>query len=135
MSKGSRDLDYLDHIADRIRRIERVTVGVDLAGFLGNEDLQALIERHIEVIGEAAGKLSQQARDLASDVPWGQVIGARNVIIHGYAEIDPKRIWGMVKDHVPALHTAIDRLQSALRLARNEADQTRGVGPHEDRDP
>ncbi len=57
MSKGSRDLDYLDHIADRIRRIERVTVGVDLAGFLGNEDLQALIERHIEVIGEAAGKL------------------------------------------------------------------------------
>jgi len=135
MSKGSRDLDYLDHIADRIRRIERVTVGVDLAGFLGNEDLQALIERHIEVIGEAAGKLSQQARDLAADVPWGQVIGARNVIIHGYAEIDPKRIWGMVKDHVPALHAAIDRLQSALRLARNEADQTRGVGPHKDRDP
>jgi uncharacterized protein with HEPN domain len=79
-------------------------------------------------------KGSQQARDLASDVPWGQVIGARNVIIHGYAEIDPKRIWGMVKDHVPALHTAIDRLQSALRLARNEADQTRSVDPHKDRD-
>jgi uncharacterized protein with HEPN domain len=135
MSKGSLDLDYLDHIADRIRRIERVTAGVDLAGFLGNEDLQALIERHIEVIGEAAGKLSQQARDLASDVPWGQVIGARNVIIHGYAAIDPKRIWGMVKDHVPALHTAIDRLQRALRLARNEADQTRGGGPHKDFDP
>jgi uncharacterized protein with HEPN domain len=129
MSKGSRDLDYLDHIADRIRRIERVTAGVDLAGFLGNEDLQALIERHIEVIGEAAGKLSQQARDLASDV-----IGARNVIIHGYAEIDPKRIWGMVKDHVPALHTAIDRLQRALRLARNDADHSRGGGPDKDRD-
>lgn len=41
----------------------------------------------------------------------------------------------MVKDHVPALHTAIDRLQRALRLARNEADQTRGVGPHKDLDP
>lgn len=42
---------------------------------------------------------------------------------------------GMVKDHVPALHTAIDRLQRALGLARNEADQTRGVGPHKDLDP
>ena len=134
MNKRSRDLDYLDHIANRIRRIERVTVGVDLAGFAGNEDLQALIERHIEVIGEAAGKLSQQTRDLASGVPWGQIIGARNVIIHGYGEIDPKRIWSMVKDHVPALLTAIEGLQQTLRLAGNEPERTEGIGPHQDLD-
>lgn len=134
MNKRSRDLDYRDHIMNRIRRIERVTAGVDLAGFAGNEDLQALIERHIEVIGEAAGKLSQQARDLASDVPWGQVIGARNVIIHGYAEIDPKRIWGMVKDHVPSLLTAIERLQRTLRVASNEPEGSQEAGPHQDLD-
>jgi hypothetical protein len=38
MNKRSRDLDYLDHIANRIRRIRRVTASVDLAGFVGNED-------------------------------------------------------------------------------------------------
>ena len=133
MSKRARDLDYRDHIANRIRRIERVTAGVDLAGFAGNEDLQALIERHIEVIGEAAGKLSQETRNLASDVPWGQIIGARNVIIHGYAEIDPQRIWSMVKDHVPALLTAIERLKRTLSLASDEPERTQNPGPHQDR--
>jgi uncharacterized protein with HEPN domain len=102
---------------------------------VGNEDLQALIERHIEVIGEAAGKLSQQTRDLASDVPWGQIIGARNVIIHGYAEIDPKRIWGMVQDHVPALLTTIERLQRTLRLVGDEPERTQDADPHQDLDP
>lgn len=42
-----RDADYLEHIANRIARIERATAQVDLAGFLGNEDLQAALERYI----------------------------------------------------------------------------------------
>ncbi len=100
-SKKARDSDYLEHIANRIARIERATSGVDLAGFLGNEDLQAAVERYIEIIGEAAGKLSQHTRDLAPHVPWSQVIGARNVIVHGYAEIEPDRIWDIVKKPRP----------------------------------
>ena len=109
-----RDSDYLDHIAERIARIERATSGLDLAGFLGNFDLQAAIERYIEVIGEAAGKLSQKARDLAPDVPWSQVIGARNVIVHGYAQIEPDRIWDIVKSDLPSLRVAVGRLRQLL---------------------
>ena len=112
--KGFRDSDYLEHIATRIVRIERATSGIDLAAFLGNDDLQAAIERYIEVIGEAAGKLSQNTRDLAPDVPWGQVIGARNVIVHGYAEIEPDRIWDIVKSHLPSLRAAVGRLQQLI---------------------
>ena len=78
-----RDCDYLELIASRRVRIERATSGVDLAGFLANEDVQAAIERYIEIIGEAATKLSQHTRELAPEVPWSQVIGARNVIVHG----------------------------------------------------
>lgn len=114
-SKQYRDSDYLEHIASRIARIERATSNVDLAGFLSNEDLRAAVERYIEVIGEAAGKLSQATRRLAPEVPWGQVIGARNVIIHGYAEIEPDRIWAIVKEHLPSLRDAVDRLQQRLR--------------------
>lgn len=113
-SKQFRDSDLLEHIANRIVRIERATSGVDLAGFLGNEDLQAAIERYIEVIGEAAGKLGQHTRDLAPDVPWSQVIGARSVIVHGYAEIEPDRIWDIVKSHVPSLQVAVGRLRQLI---------------------
>lgn len=113
-SKRFRDLDYLEHIGDRIARIERATTGVDLAGFVADQDLQAAVERYIEVIGEAAGKLSQETRDLAPDVPWSQVIGARNVIVHGYAEIEPDRIWDIVKSDLPALRAAVGRLQQLI---------------------
>ncbi len=106
--------DYLEHIANRIVRIERATSGVDLAGFLRNADLRAAIELYIEVIGEAAVKLSQHTRDLAPDVSWSQVIGARNVIVHGYAEIEPDRIWDIVKSHVPSLGVAVGRLRQLV---------------------
>ena len=120
-SQKLRDSDYLEHIANRIARIERATSGVDSAGFRGNEDLQAAIERYIEIIGEAAGKLSQHTRDLAPDVPWSQVIGARNVIVHGYAEIEPDRIWDIVRNHLPSLRIAVGRLRQLL----NEKDPDR----------
>lgn len=126
-SQKFRDSDYLEHIANRIARIERATSGVDSAGFRANEDLQAAIERYIEVIGEAAGKLSQHTRDLAPDVPWSQVIGARNVIIHGYAEIEPDRIWDIVRSHLPALRVAVGRLQQLLN--EKEPDRREDLGP------
>ena len=109
-----RDSDYLEHIANRIARIERATSGVDSAGFRANEDLQAAVERYIEIVGEAAAKLSQHTRDLAPDVPWSQVIGARNVIVHGYAEIEPDRIWDIVRNHLPSLRVAVGRLRQLL---------------------
>lgn len=125
-SQKFRDSDYLEHIANRIARIERATSGVDSAGFRVNEDLQAAVERYIEVIGEAAGKLSQHTRDLAPDVPWSQVIGARNVIIHGCAEIEPDRIWDIVRSHLPALRVAVGRLQQLLN--EKEPDRREDLG-------
>ena len=120
------DSDYLEHIANRIARIERATSGVDFAGFRGNEDLRAAIERYIEVIGEAAGKLSQHTRELAPDVPWSQVIGARNVIVDGYADIEPDRIWDIVRSHLPALRVAVGRLQQLL--TGKEPDRSEDLG-------
>lgn len=125
-SQKFRDSDYLEHIASRIARIERATSGVDFTGFRSNEDLQAAIERYIEVIGEAAGKLSQHTRDLAPDVPWSQVIGARNVIVHGYAEIEPDRIWDIVRSHLPALGVAVGRLRQLLD--EKEPDRREDLG-------
>lgn len=138
-SQKVRDSDYLEHIANRIARIERATSGVDLAGFLGNEVLQAAVERDIEIIGEAAGKLSQHTRDLAPDVPWSQVIGARNVIVHGYAQIEPDRIWDIVKIHVPSLGDAVGRLRQLVneeeRAEAQQPGQSEEISDrHEDRD-
>lgn len=56
----------------------------------------------------------------------GQVIGARNVIIHGYAEIEPDRIWDIVKNHPPASRVAVGRLQQLLN--EKEPDRREDLG-------
>lgn len=69
---------------------------------------QRATERAIEIIGEASKNLSQSARELYPEVPFGAIIGMRNLMAHGYNKIDPKEIWKTVKKDIPALLQALD---------------------------
>ncbi|MDA3885041.1 MAG: DUF86 domain-containing protein [Candidatus Delongbacteria bacterium] len=64
--------------------------------------LQA-ITRDIEIIGEAASKISVELKEKHSSIPWGSIIGMRNWLIHGYFNIDSEHIWGTVKNDIPEL--------------------------------
>jgi len=70
--------------------------------------------RSIEVIGEAASKISIEFRKEHPDVPWQKIIGMRNRLIHGYFDIDYNIIWQTVKENLPPL---IEQLQS---ISNNE---------------
>jgi uncharacterized protein with HEPN domain len=57
----------------------------------------------LEIIGEAAGRVSESFRDVHPEIPWRQIIGQRNVLIHEYGEIKHERIWKVVKENIPQL--------------------------------
>jgi uncharacterized protein with HEPN domain len=59
--------------------------------------------RCIEIIGEAASRLSKEFRKAHPDVPWQYMIGMRNRIIHGYFDIDPDLVWKTASQELPAL--------------------------------
>ena len=59
--------------------------------------------RLIEVIGEAANNVSEHLRDVNPQIPWVQVIGARNHLIHGYFDLNRDRIWDILADDLPVL--------------------------------
>jgi uncharacterized protein with HEPN domain len=67
------------------------------------EMLRLALTRAIEVIGEAAGRVSQVTRDQLPAVPWSQIIGARNRLIHGYDKLDLDVLWSICSKDIPLL--------------------------------
>ena len=75
--------------------------------------LYALV-RAIEVLGEAASKVSADARAAAPDVPWRAIVAMRNRLIHAYAAIDPETVWKAACEDIPVLLTALRTLANPL---------------------
>jgi uncharacterized protein with HEPN domain/predicted nucleotidyltransferase len=82
---------------------------VHLFGEVSREDLEEdeikelALTRVVEVIGEAANRVSQTTQERHPEVPWGQIIGARNLLAHGYDEVDLDKLCDIVRNHLPPL--------------------------------
>ena len=84
--------------------------GLDEADFLASRLHQNAVIRSLEVIGEAAGKISPTTQAANPDIPWSQIIGMRHRLIHGYAEVRLELIWIVVQEHLGPLIVALVRL-------------------------
>ncbi len=80
----------------------------------GDPVAQAAAQRWIEIIGEAASRLSPGLQAAHPEVPWTDVIGMRHVLAHGYFDIDVDIVWEVVDRDVPALVTELSRLLGEL---------------------
>lgn len=83
MTNTHRDHDYLEHILLAIEKIEKYHDKYGELGFYQNEMMQDAIIRNLEIIGEAVSKLSDELRKTYNDIPWRQISGMRNRLIHG----------------------------------------------------
>ena len=73
--------------------------------------LQLALTRLIEVVGEAANRVSQAGRQQRADVPWPEVIGMRNRLIHGYDVVDVSLLWDTVRTDLPPLIQTLKRIR------------------------
>lgn len=79
--------------------------------FAADRMLLFAVVRALEIVGEAAGKVSEATRVVFPQIPWRAVVGMRNHLIHGYFDIDTEVVWRTVSDELPGL---IVRLQEGL---------------------
>jgi len=86
---------YLVHIVEAIEKIERYTADGRDSLFSQEIVLDAVL-RNLSVIGEAAKRVGQEERKLYPEVPWKQMAGLRDVLIHDYEGIDATRVWAVV---------------------------------------
>jgi uncharacterized protein with HEPN domain len=100
-------------IMDAIAAIERHP-GRDKAAFERDELLQVWFLLHLQIIGEAARALPGEVRALDPEIPWSEIIGMRNILVHGYFDIDTDIVWEAATRDVPAIKPAVERLLETL---------------------
>jgi len=103
MQPDQRDAAYLWDMLDAARTVEQLISGLDFTQYSNDRRTQLAVERSLEIIGEAAGRVSALFRNAHPEIPWRQIIGQRNVLIHEYGEIKQERIWKVVRENVPQL--------------------------------
>ena len=105
--------ERLRDILEAIAAIER-HAGCDKKTFENDELLQGWFVRHLQIMGEAVNALPEEVRALAPGVPWHKIIGMRNVLVHGYFEIDTDIVWDTATRDALALKPAVTRLLAEL---------------------
>lgn len=97
------DAVFLRHILDAIGQIETYTAGLSYRQFAANRLVQDGVVRQLEIIGEATRNLSDEFRAQHPDLPWQQIVGLRNRLIHAYFDINLGIIWDVAQADIPLL--------------------------------
>lgn len=107
MQSSRRERLYLLDIVEAGDAIARFVVGIDRERFVGDDLMRSAVLHKLQVIGEAAGRVSETTRALAPAVPWRQVVGFRNFTVHAYFAVDWDVVWVTAIADVPALAAAV----------------------------
>ena len=78
--------------------------------FENDELIQNWIVRHLQIIGEASSRLSDDFRNNHPEIPWPKIIGMRNILVHDYFGIDEAIVWTAVENELPALKIHIEKI-------------------------
>ncbi|MEA4907807.1 MAG: DUF86 domain-containing protein [Anaerolineaceae bacterium] len=105
------DRERLLDILEAIEKIKQYTLEGKQA-FETNELIQVWIVRHLQVIGEAASRVSIETQNRFPFIPWKRMIGMRHVLVHGYFEIDLDIVWSVIEKDLPPLE---EQIQAALK--------------------
>jgi len=103
----NKNLLYLNNIKECIENIENYT-NQNKQAFLNNKMMQDAVIRNLEIIGEATKRLSSDLRIKYNQVPWRQMAGLRDVLIHDYLRVDLEEIWIIIEEDLPDLKAQIN---------------------------
>lgn len=93
----------VEDILDAIAKIERYVDGLTFEQFQSDEKTIDAVVRNLEIIGEAVRHLMADSEPLASSIPWADIAGMRNVLIHEYFGVDLQIIWQTISTDLPTL--------------------------------
>jgi uncharacterized protein with HEPN domain len=105
-----RDDVYAQQILDRITLVNKHLRGVSASKFLKSHLHQSAVIRELEIIGESARHISEASQLLFSKIPWKQIIGMRNRLIHEYFSVDASIVWEVATRHLPELEPQFQQL-------------------------
>jgi uncharacterized protein with HEPN domain len=110
MPPNNRDAGYLWDMLQAARRLQEFTAGLSYEYYLNSILLQSAVERQLEILGEAARRISDAFRQEHPEIPWSDIIGQRNVIAHQYDDLKQEQLWSVVTSDIPPLIAQLEPL-------------------------
>lgn len=104
------DTVFLRHILDAINKIQEYTKGMDYEDFRASSLVQDGVIRQLEIMGEATKNLSQEIREKYQYIPWKDMAGMRNKLIHQYFGVDIAGVWDTAEQDIPTLKNYLVKL-------------------------
>lgn len=104
------DTIYIDHILKSIDNITEYTKGFNKKRFSEDTLVQDAVIRNFEIIGEAAKKISINFRQNYTEIPWKEMAGMRDKLIHDYFGVDIEVIWKTINDDLPTLKKLVGNI-------------------------
>lgn len=110
MPPDERDLALVHDMIEFCREVGDSTAGLTFDAYVNMREKRRSVERVVELIGEAASQLSESFRAAHPQISWGEIIGLRHVLIHGYGHVDQRRLWVIAATDVPELLRSLQTL-------------------------
>lgn len=114
MQPLERDAAHLWDMRDASRQADAFVQGLEIEVFVDDLRTRYAVERALEIVGEAARRVSQETRSAHPEIPWAGIIGFRNVLAHEYGAIDYRRLYAILRDDVPSLIHSLDAILATL---------------------
>jgi len=114
MSKRDMKL-YLKDILNAIKAIEGFVEGMDFEAFRQDDKTSSAVIRKFEIIGEAARNIPQDVRKAYPDIPWKEMVGFRDKLIHFYFGIKYEIVWDTIRLRLPELKIKLQRIFEDVR--------------------
>lgn len=105
-----RDDSYLLDMLLAAREAKEFTTDLSFEKFQQNRVVQLAVLKAIEVIGEAASRVSAESTEAHPEIAWTKIIGMRNRLVHGYFNVNLKRVWETVQQDIPGLISQLEPL-------------------------
>jgi len=105
-----RSLTYLEHIKESIDKIQSYTKDLSEEAFQESTLVQDAVVRQFEIIGEATKRLSDDIKQQYPEVPWKDMAGMRDVLVHDYINVEIDIVWKTVVDYLPSLLEQINEI-------------------------
>jgi len=110
MAADKADLAFVWDMWDAARAIKEFVAEKTFYHYSQDRMLRGAVERHLEIIGEAAKRVSKGLREEHPEIPWGRIVAQRHVLAHEYGEVKHELIWKVATVHIPQLIEMLEPL-------------------------
>ena len=114
------DVVRLHHMRDHADEALRMAGGRGYDGFISDRMLHLALMHLVEIVGEAASRVSPETAGACSSIPWSHITGMRHRIVHGYDRIDFPLLWKTIQEDLPPLIGQLDEAIARLEAGRNK---------------